>query len=139
MAQKPKPEPTVGLYQGGYLPKIRKKTRAGRRREVYETERGREKATASRAGQQRSMTARMTTRDESTRMGRQVKGASAPLAASRMGGVGRKRVTVKTGDTLSAIAKREGVSLAALRQANKGRAVLNRIYSGSKVIIPKKK
>ena len=53
-------------------------------------------------------------------------------------GGGRKRVTVKAGDTLSAIAKREGVSLAALKQANKGRAVLDRIYSGSKVIIPKK-
>lgn len=52
---------------------------------------------------------------------------------------GRKRVTVKAGDTLSAIAKREGVSLAALKQANKGRAVLDRIYSGSKVVIPSKK
>ena len=53
-------------------------------------------------------------------------------------GGGRKRVTVKSGDTLSAIAKREGVSLAALKKANRGRAVLDRIYSGSKVIIPKK-
>jgi LysM repeat protein len=52
---------------------------------------------------------------------------------------GRKRVTVKAGDSLSSIAKREGVSLAALKQANKGRAVLDRIYSGSKVVIPRKK
>ena len=64
-------------------------------------------------------------------------GGAKPSAGSAA--TGRKRVTVKAGDTLSAIAKREGVSLAALKQANKGRAVLDRIYSGSKVVIPGKK
>lgn len=139
MAQKPKPR--VGLYQGGYVPKLNipKQTAAGRRATASRakaTSARQEKTMASRASMTRAA-APSPTRARAAASARMAAQAGSKSAAAPA--TSRKRVTVKSGDTLSSIAKREGVSLAALKQANKGRAVLNRIYSGSKVVIPGKK
>ena len=138
MAQKPKPRNLAGRVAAGV-----KGYQQGRARTVA---RGAEsKRVAGQAAARSTVSsAAMKTRSQSAARS----GASARMTAqtgskatapTSGAATGRKRVTVKAGDSLSSIAKREGVSLAALKQANKGRAVLDRIYSGSKVVIPGKK
>lgn len=59
-------------------------------------------------------------------------GAAAPAAAHHQGGIVH---VVRAGETLSEIAKRYGVSLSALAQAN-GIGNVNRIYAGQRLVIP---
>jgi LysM repeat protein len=55
----------------------------------------------------------------------------------KMAGTSRnKGYTIKKGDTLSAIAKREGIRLAELKAANKDIKDLNKIRAGQKIKVP---
>ena len=50
----------------------------------------------------------------------------------------QKGYTIKKGDTLSQIAKSKGITLKAIREANKGIKDLNKIQAGQKIKIPSK-
>jgi LysM repeat protein len=136
MAQKPKPRNLAGRVAAGV-----KGYQQGRARAVargVESKRVAGQAAARSTVSSAAMKARSQSAARSAASARTTAQTGSKAAAPATA-AGRKRVTVKAGDSLSAIAKREGVSLSALRQANKGRAVLDRIYSGSKVVIPGKK
>ncbi len=62
--------------------------------------------------------------------------SAAPAAAPRSAGGGEASVTVQRGDTLSAIAARNGVSLQSLIAANPQIANPNRIYPGDTIHVP---
>src|SRR3990167_2527461 len=51
----------------------------------------------------------------------------------------QKTITINKGETLSQIAKREGVSTAALKSANRQIKNVNRIYTGQRLQLPAKK
>ena len=50
----------------------------------------------------------------------------------------QKGYTIKRGDTLSQIAKKQGITLKAIKEANKGIKDLNKIQAGQKIKLPSK-
>jgi LysM repeat protein len=50
----------------------------------------------------------------------------------------QKGYTIKKGDTLSQIAKKQGITLKAIKEANKGIKDLNKIQAGQKIKLPSK-
>jgi LysM repeat protein len=62
--------------------------------------------------------------------------AATPAIVSQVGGE-KKSYTIKSGDTLSAIAKRMGVRLSEIKEANPQIKDLNKIRPGQKIKVPK--
>ena len=65
-------------------------------------------------------------------------GAAGAASFALPAGSKQKGYTIKRGDTLSQIAKKQGITLKAIKEANKGIKDLNKIQAGQKIKLPSK-
>jgi len=103
-----------------------------RRRNIRNAERKRRKTSANKTNKQITEARKKVAKGTATVSA----GGTAVTATQKIAGA--KNYSIKKGDTLSQIAKSRGITLKAIKEANKGIKDLNKIKAGQKIKIPSK-